>query len=102
MDKYLDAYQELQPVSFIEVGWGSNVAAVHHAFPDSKLDLMINVYDLQNMSRQATRELMVKMVREAGSLASLRDVWVADIGPELPDETVLNFVEAVDLAVAQL
>ena len=102
MDKYLDAYQELQPVSFIEVGWGSNVAAVHHAFPDSKLDLMINVYDLQNMSRQATRELMVKMVREAGSLSCLRDVWVADIGPEVPDETVLNFVEAVDLAVGEL
>ena len=102
MDRYLEDYQKLKPVEFIEVGWGSNVAAVHEAFPDSKLDLMINIYDLQNMSQQATRELIVKMVREAGSLASLRDVWVADIGPEVPDETVLNFVEAVDLAVAQL
>jgi hypothetical protein len=102
MDKYLDAYQELQPVSFIEVGWGSNVAAVHQAFPDSKLDLMINIYDLQNMPQQAVRELIAKMVRESGSLASLRDVWVADIGPEVSDESILNFVEAVDLAVAQL
>ena len=102
MDKYLDAYQNLQPVEFIEVGWGSNVAAVRQAFPESRLDLMINIYDLQNMSQQAMRELMVKMVRESGSLASLRDVWVADIGPEVPDETILNFVEAVDLAVAQV
>jgi len=102
MDRYLEAYQKLQPVEFIEVGWGSNVAAVHQAFPDSKLDLMINIYDLQNMSGQAVRELMVKMVCEVGSLACLRDVWVADIGPEVPDEAILNFVEAVDLAVAQL
>jgi uroporphyrinogen-III decarboxylase len=100
MDRYLDAYQKLQPINFIEVGWGSNVAAVHQAFPDSKLDLMINIYDLQNMLRPAVRELIAKMVCAAGSLACLGDVWVADIGPEVPDEIVLNFVEAVDSAVA--
>lgn len=102
MDRYLAAYQMLQPVEFIEVGWGSNVAAVHHAFPESKLDLMINIYDLQNMSHDAVRELIAKMVREVGTLECLRDVWVADIGPEVSDDVVLNFVEAVDSAVAQL
>lgn len=101
MDKYLSAYQALEPVAFIEVGWGSSVEAVHRAFPNSKLDLMINVYDLQNMSHAEVRNLMVKMVREAGPLECLRDIWVADIGPEVTDETVLNFIEAVDSAVAQ-
>jgi len=101
MDKYLSAYQALEPVSFIEVGWCSSVEAVHRAFPNSKLDLMINVYDLQNMSHAEVRNLMVKMVREAGPLECLRDIWVADIGPEVTDETVLNFIEAVDSAVAQ-
>jgi hypothetical protein len=101
MDKYLGGYQHLQPIDFIEVRWGSNVAAVHHAFPDSKLDLMINIYDLQNMSPEAVRDLVARMVREAGP-GCLRDVWVADIGPEVPDETVLNFIEAVDLAVARV
>ena len=100
MDKYLGAYQNLQPVEFIEVGWGSDVAAVHQAFPDAKLDLMINIYDLQNMSRPQVRELMVKMVRDVGSRACLRDVWVADIGPEVPDEAILDFVDAVDSAVS--
>ena len=102
MDRYLGAYQQLQPVEFIEVGWGSSVAAVHKAFPDSTLDLMINIYDLQNMSRPEVRELIVKMVREAGPRACLRDVWVADIGPEVPDGIVLDFVNAVDSAVGQI
>ena len=102
MDKYLGAYQNLQPVEFIEVGWGSDVAAVHQAFPDAKLDLMINIYDLQNMSRPQVRELMVKMVRDVGSRACLRDVWVADIGPEVPDEAILDFVDAVDSAVGAI
>jgi len=102
MDRYLEAYQRLKPTEFIEVGWGSNVAAVHQAFPDSKLDLMINIYDLQDMSRSAVRELIVNLLCQIGTVSCLRDVWVADIGPEVPDETVLDFVTAVDSAVGQM
>ena len=102
MDRYLESYQKLKPVDFIEVGWGSNVAAVHQAFPESKLDLMINIYDLQNMSRADVRKLIAKMVGEVRSPACLRDVWVADIGPEVPDDTVLDFVEAVDSALGRM
>ena len=101
MDRYLEAYQELKPVDFIEVGWGSSVAAVREAFPDSKLDLMINIYDLQKMSRQEMGDLIDRMVREAGPRRGLRDVWVADIGPEVPDEVVINFVEAVNSAAGK-
>ncbi len=102
MDKYLAGYQELEPIDFIEMGWGSNVAAVHRAFPNAKLDLMIAIYDLQNLARQEMGELVAGMVRDVGSLEYLRDIWVADIGPEVPDEIVVNFIEAVDAAVAQL
>ncbi len=102
MDRYLEAYQRLKPIEFIEVGWGSNVAAVHQAFPESKLDLMINIYDLQNMSRTAVRGLIAKMVGEVGLRECLRDVWVADIGPEVPGDDVLDFIEAVDSAVGRM
>jgi uroporphyrinogen-III decarboxylase len=102
MDRYLEEYQKLKPIEFIEVGWGSKVEAVHQAFPESKLDLMINIYDLQNMSRPAVHELIAKMVREVGPRECLRDVWVADIGPEVPDDVVLDFVEAVDSAVGPM
>ena len=101
MDRYLEAYQRLRPVEYVEVGWGSNVAAVRQAFPDAKLDLMINIFDLQSMSRPAVEELILKMVRAAGPVSLLRDLWVADIGPEVPDALVLDFVAAVDSAVRQ-
>ena len=99
MDPYLEAYQQLEPIDYIEVGWGSSVAAVRRAFPESKLDLMINIYDLQKMSQPEMRELIARMVREAGPKERLRDVWVADIGPEVPDALVLEFVDAVNAAV---
>jgi hypothetical protein len=102
MDRYLQAYQSLEPIDYLEVGWGSNVAAVRRAFPETKLDLMINIYDLQNMSMPAMRDLLASMLEQADPMSRVRDVWVADIGPEVPDETVLNFVQAVDRAVGQM
>ena len=96
------AYQALELIEYVEVGWGSNVAAVRGAFPEAMLDLKINIYDLQNLSRPAMRELLASMLRQATPISRVRDVWVADIGPEVPDETVLNFVEAVDQAVNQM
>jgi hypothetical protein len=102
MDRYLEAYQRLQPIDYLEVGWGSNIAAVRRAFPETKLDLMINVYDLQNMSMPAMCDLLASMLRQAEPISQVRDIWVADIGPEVGDETVLNFVEAVDRATEAL
>ena len=102
MDLYLEAYKKLAPLEYIEVGWGSNIAAVRQAFPGTTLDLMINIYDLQNMSRSKMRELIAEMVRQAGPISCLRDVWVSDIGPEVSDEKVLDFVEAVNLGVGQM
>jgi hypothetical protein len=102
MDRYLEAYKELEPLEFVEAGWGSNVAAVRRAFPNAKFDSMISIFDLENMTQPAVRELIVNMFRKTGSLSRLRDVWVADIGPEVPYETVLDFVEAVDLPAHEM
>jgi len=101
MDRYLEAYQSLQPIDYLEVGWGSNIASVRRAFPQTKLDLMINIYDLQSMSMPAMCGLLADMLQQAEPISQVRDIWVADIGPEVSDETVLNFVEAVDRAMCQ-
>jgi hypothetical protein len=47
-------------------------------------------------------DLLVNMLRQAAPISRVRDVYVADIGPEVPDQKVLDFVEAVDLAAGQM
>jgi hypothetical protein len=101
MDRYLEAYQRLHPIDYLEVGWGSNIASVRRAFPETKLDLMINICDLQNMSMPAMCDLLAGMLQQAEPISQVRDIWVADIGPEVCDQTVLDFVEAVDRAMSR-
>ncbi len=98
MDRYLPAYQRLNPLEYIEVGWGSSIAALRAAFPTTVFDLMINVYDVANMSAATLREVLTEMLKQAAPNSAIRDVWMADVGPDAPDQLVIDFVEAVDAA----
>jgi hypothetical protein len=98
MDGYLSSYRTLLPLEYIEVGWGSTVAAVRQAFPTTILDLMINIYDVCNMSASDMRDVIIDMARQGSPADRVRDIWVADVGPDVPDRVVMDFVEAVNAA----
>jgi hypothetical protein len=98
MDGYLGAYSALLPLEYLEVGWGSTVASVRQTFPTTILDLMMNVYDVCHMSSSSMRDVITDMVRQGSPRDLIRDVWVADIGPDVPDQVVMDFVEAVSAA----
>jgi uroporphyrinogen-III decarboxylase len=101
MDRYLETYKCLEPMEYLEVGWGTDLAAARRAFPTAIFDLMINIYDLQNMPQSSIREKVANMLEQAQPVSLVRDFFVADIGPDVPDAKVLEFIEAVDLAVAE-
>lgn len=101
MDRYLETYKCLEPIEYLEVGWGTNLAAARQAFPNAVFDVMINIYDLQNMTQPAIRETVANMAQQAQPASLVRDFFLADIGPDVPDTKVLEFVEAVDLAMSQ-
>ncbi|HEY5915171.1 MAG TPA: uroporphyrinogen decarboxylase family protein [Verrucomicrobiae bacterium] len=100
MDRYLGQYKALSPCDYIEVGWGSTVARVREAFPTSMLDLMINIPAVQNMPADRLADTAKEMVDQAAPWGLIRDIYMADIGPDVSDIVVENFVEAVDAAFA--
>jgi hypothetical protein len=100
MDRYIEHYKSLSPLEYIEVGWGTNIAAIREAFPSTVLDLLINVFDIQNMPTSTLRSLIAKTVNQAQPACYIRDVWIADLGPEVSDRAVVDFVEAIDSSFA--
>jgi hypothetical protein len=101
MDRYLCHYQALGPLEYIEVGWGSTVAKVRQAFPTTTLDLLINIQAVQAMRPDGLRETLREMAAQAAPRALIRDIYMADIGPDVPDATIERFVEAVNAALAK-
>ncbi len=96
MDRYLTDYQRLGPCEYIEVGWGSTLTSVRQAFPSTTLDLMINIPAVQAMPQDRLTETLREMVAQAAPRALIRDIFMADVGPDVPDATVARFVEAVN------
>lgn len=43
-------------------------------------------------------EMVAELVAQAAPRARIRDIYLADIGPDVPDATVENFVNAVNTA----
>ena len=101
MDRYLGQYQALGPCEYLEVGWGSTLARVRQAFPATTLDLMINIPAVQAMPPGRLAETLRDMVAQAAPRTLIRDIFLADIGPDVPDAAVVNFVEAVNAAFAE-
>lgn len=100
MDSYLADYASLEPLEYIEVGWGSDARAVRGVFPDVVVDLQIAMPAVQRMSPEELREELTELVRNAKPASLIRDIWMEDIGPEVPDDVVVNFVESVDAAMS--
>jgi hypothetical protein len=96
MDRYLCHYQTLGPCEYIEVGWGSNPAKVRQAFPATTLDLMINIPAVQALPSDQLAGTLREMVAQTAPRALIRDIFMADIGPDVPDAAVANFVECVN------
>ena len=61
---------------------------------------MINIPAVQTMSDSQLRDTVQEMVEQAASRDLVRDIFMADIGPDVLDATVQSFVAAVNAAFA--
>jgi len=59
---------------------------------------MINIPSVQAVPQDRLADTLREMVSQAAPRALVRDIFMADIGPDVPDTTVERFVEAVNAA----
>jgi len=88
-------YQKVRGLGFLEVGWGSDVAAVRRLFPDTHLNARYSPVKM----RDATPEVIardVKALIQAGRPLGLLSLSVVGLDDTVPDANVRAFFEAAD------
>jgi len=90
---YADVYAELGPSS-LDVGWGSDLGRVREVFPHTPMSLMIEASALVAKSGAELDALVARTAEAAAPLELVTKLWVAEIGPDVPDETVQTLVTA--------
>jgi hypothetical protein len=90
---YAEVYQALHPNS-LDVGWGSDLAAVRRAFPHTPMSLMIEASAIAGKGPEEIDAIVAGVLRAAAPAALVTRLWVAEAGPEVADDTVRALVTA--------
>jgi len=88
-------YRQVRGLEFLEVGWGSDVAAVRGLFPDLHLNARYSPVKMRD-GPPATIEKDVKALIQAGKPLEKLSLSILGLDDTVPDEKVLAFFEAAD------
>ena len=88
---YVEVYKPLKPTE-LDLGWGTDLRAARAAFPDLPMSTYIDVSALRGITREGVDAIVSKIVHDAGPRELLTSIAVAEIGPDVPDETVRDLI----------
>lgn len=91
LEKYAQAYATL-PLSFLDIGWGSDIAACVKVFPNAFLNLRLSPVRLMNCKSQEVVADVDRLLREAGG--GKLGICCINMDASTPDENVAALLTA--------
>jgi hypothetical protein len=88
---YTDVYQPLRPQS-LDVGPGTDLKATRAAYPYTPVSTFIEVGWLISATQAQIDALVAQMCRDASPLELFTYIRVAEMGPEISDDTVRSLM----------
>jgi hypothetical protein len=86
LHRFLEVYTEL-PLSFLDVGWGSDVAQCRQAFPDVFLNLRLSPVRMLQATAEEIRRDVEELIRAAGATEHI-GICSINMDYGTPDENV--------------
>jgi hypothetical protein len=88
---YADVYRPLAPAS-LDIGPGSNVRATRGAFPQAMLSMWLDVGRLAHLSAAEMEAWVAQALEEGGPAELIGWIGVAEVGPDVSDQTVRDWL----------
>jgi len=94
LQRYVSAYREL-PLAFVDVGWGSDVAACRQALPETFLNLRLSPVRMLTCTPPEIAQDTENLLRAAGPL-DLAGVCCINMDYGTPDENLFAMYEVIE------
>ena len=95
LEHVAEAYARIPGLAFVDVGWGSDVAACRRALPEAYFSLRLNPARLRTQSPPEVQADVERLVESAGPLEKLALCCIA-MDADTPDENVCAIFEAAE------
>jgi hypothetical protein len=92
---YAEVYRPLDLLC-LDVGPGTDLRITRRAYPQARISTYIEVSALARMDRDEVDALVAGIVADAGPAGLLTCIRVAEMGPEISDETVRNLMTVAE------
>ena len=89
---YLESLNKIEKMGYLDMGTVSDMKKARQIFPDTRRAVLINPMLLIEKSNQ---EIMKEILRINEELAPC-DIVLADVDPNTPDKTIIEFWDAVE------
>ena len=66
LHRFIRSYSSIPGLSFIDVGWGSDLEMIRAAFPDVFLNIRLSPVEIVRGTREEIRSTITRLVHEAG------------------------------------
>lgn len=93
-ERYVDDYSRL-PISFLDVGWGSDIAACRSKLPGVFLNLRISPTFLRECSVEKAREIAAGLIEQAKGPGSC-GLCCINMDASTPDENVMALIAVAE------
>jgi hypothetical protein len=100
LEHVVDAYARVPGLSYVDVGWGSDIVACRDALPDAFLSLRLNPARLRSQTPDQVRADVAHLLDQAGPLDRVALCCVA-MDSSTPDENVRAIFEAANSYLGQ-
>lgn len=95
LERVVEAYARVPGLAYVDVGWGSDVAACRQALPDAFFSLRLNPARLRSQTPEEVRADVEGLLADAGPLDKTALCCVA-MDSTTPDENVRAIFEAAE------
>ena len=90
---YAQVYQPLRP-DHLDVGWGTELRRVRAAFPTHLMSIEIQARALLGTSIAELDAMVMQLLQAAAPVERITHLWVAEVGPDVPDDIIRHLVTA--------
>ena len=94
LERFIEPLKKVSNLSFLDVGWGSDVRAIRTAFPDTFLNIRLSPVELASYTQDELRQIVRNLVIDAGS-PWLTGVCCINVDDGVSDDKITTILETV-------
>lgn len=94
--RYATEFAQIERLSFLDLGWGGDVALLRRHLPDTFFNIRLNPTEIENYTKDELRNIMTERVEASGSDLTLTGICCVNMDDKVSDQRIRDIYGIAD------